>query len=77
MFACRGESSISAVFLTRTPSLALAALQLLSIVVAAALVWVLWTQRNQKWEAMRRWTQAVRMVVELWLYEWLWLWLWL
>lgn len=65
IFACRGDSEVTATFLTRTPTPVIAAMQLVAFATAAATLWLLYSQRMQKWDALQRWTQAVRCPLPL------------
>ena len=60
IFACRGDSAVTATFLSRTPTPVIAGMQLVAFAAAAAALWLLHSQRMQKWDALQRWTQAVR-----------------
>ena len=64
IFACRGDSAVTATFLSRTPTPIIAGMQLVAFAAAAAALWLLHSQRMQKWDALQRWTQAVRSAAQ-------------
>jgi len=62
IYSCRGDSSVTAAYLNAAPSVFIGVLQLALVLAMAFTVWRLWSQRQQPWEILRKWTRAVRGV---------------